>query len=439
MSITVMDFDDTLPARFRERVTHYLNCRVSGTDCGDVFSPVSYSLPPVFSDELSEGLRQAGEALQRSPFMPVMVEVSTDVKMLLDSELFFLIFGPQVLYGSAGLSPGQKEKYRILLNLHFTGGGAGDPPESFACSNVNRSLTEWCAFQDAVMHKQSANLARGRLLSQVLNWQHHRRDFPDTAWGALMLQMLPPDKRVAEDQLSRVVPELMRLFRAGLKRVTDGEMALFRECSVKTLHEYPLLRVLTDGIFADDTGRLMQYRADWLSAASAWLRDMTAHTQVPSAESETARSALLAMAFDDFYALVNATAYEYAISMQEHDGDDLRSVPLSAEDAALQGKIVRMNHVAVSQMTQAEHNSAVPQGLVKPCPELERMHFVMKDNHHVFLLSLENILLCLREAERQGEVPQIAEAWWSTLSWRYPDVLTVESEGDDTNGGHTCG
>ncbi|ECR8548928.1 hypothetical protein F2D81_15720 [Salmonella enterica] len=98
-----------------------------------------------------------------------------------------------------------------------------------------------------------------------------------------------------------------------------------------------------------------------------------------------------------------------------------------------------MNHVAVSQMRQAEHNSAVPQGLVKPCPELERMHFVMKDNHHVFLLSLENILLCLREAERQGEVPQIAEAWWSTLSWRYPDVLTVESEGDDTNGGHTCG
>ncbi|EJA7385364.1 hypothetical protein M6F62_002349 [Salmonella enterica] len=329
MSIMVVPFDDTLSAQFRDRVTHYLNCRVAGTGCGDVFSPVSYSLRPVFSAELLEGIRQAGEALQKAPFMPVMVEVSTDVKMLLDSELFFLIFGPQMLYGSAGLSPGQAEKYRILLNLRFPDEGDCDCPESFACSEVHRSLTDWCAFQDAVMRKQSANLARGRLLSQVLNRQRQRRDFPDTAWGALMLQMLPADKRIAVDQLSLVVPELMRLFRAGLKRVTEGEMALVRGCSLKTLHEYPLLRVLTDGVFTDDTGILMQYRSDWLSAASVWLRDiipLCGGGRVPSAVTEAVRSAVLAMAFDDFHALVHATAYDRAVSMPAHDGDDLQSV-----------------------------------------------------------------------------------------------------------------
>lgn len=69
MSIAVIPFDDTLPARFRDRVTHYLNCRISGTGCDDVFSPVSYNLPPVFSAELLEGGRQTGEALQQAPFI----------------------------------------------------------------------------------------------------------------------------------------------------------------------------------------------------------------------------------------------------------------------------------------------------------------------------------------------------------------------------------
>ncbi|EHE6020385.1 hypothetical protein JMS36_001792 [Salmonella enterica] len=82
-------------------------------------------------------------------------------------------------------------------------------------------------------------------------------------------------------------------------------------------------------------------------------------------------------------------------------------------------------------MTLPEHNPAVLQGLVLPCPEMECMHFVMKDNHHTFLLSLKNILLCLREAEKQGEVPQIDEAWWDTLSLRYPDILSADSRDTD--------
>ncbi|ENW9430759.1 hypothetical protein [Salmonella enterica] len=435
MSMTVVPFDYTLPVRYRDRVTHYLKHQVPGDDCDDVFSPVPYNLPPVFSADLLNGLRQAGDALLQRPFMPVMVEVSTAVKMLLDSELFFLIFGPEVLYVSAGRSPGQKEKHRILLKLRFPGEddepAAEHAPEGVATASFNRHLTDWCAFQDAVMQKKAGNLARGRLLSQVLKWQPQRRDFPATAWGAMMQRMLPPDEKVPEQVLSRVAPELMRLFRDGLKRVTEGEMALFRGCSLKTLREYPLLRTLTDGVLADDAGTLMQYRSAWLNAASVWLRDMmlTVHTLAPSAETD--RTAMLVLAFDDFHALVHATAYEHAVSTLEDDGSDLLSVPLSAEDAVRQGKVIRMKNAGAPQMTLPEHNPAVPQGLVLPWPEMEQMHFVMKDNHHIFLLSLKNILLCLREAEKQGEVPQIDEAWWDTLSWSYPDILSADSRDTD--------
>lgn len=435
MSMTVVPFDYTLPARYRDRVTHYLKHLVSGDDCNDVFSPVPYNLPPVFSADLLKGLRQAGDALLKVPFMPVMVEVSTGVKMLLDSELFFLIFGPEVLYGSAGLSPEQKEKHLVLLKLRFPGeddkSTAEHSPEGMATASLNRHLAGWCVFQESVMQKKAGNLARGRLLSQVLKWQQQRRDFPETVWGAMMLQMLPPDERMPEQLFPLMVPELMRLFRDGLKLVTEGEMALFRGCSLKTLREYPLLRALTDGILADDAGTLMQYRSAWLDAASAWLRDImpTVHTPAPSVETD--HTELLALAFDDFHALVHATAYEHAVSTLEDDGSDLLSVPLSAEDAVRQGKVIRMKNAGTPQMALPEHNPAVPQGQVLPCPEMERMHFVMKDNHHTFLLSLENILLCLREAEKQGEVPQIDEAWWDALSWSYPDILSVDGRDTD--------
>ncbi|HAV0157886.1 TPA: hypothetical protein JFV33_004912 [Salmonella enterica] len=52
MSMTAVPFDYTLPARYRDRVTHYLEYLVSGDDCNDVFSPVPYNLPPVFSADL---------------------------------------------------------------------------------------------------------------------------------------------------------------------------------------------------------------------------------------------------------------------------------------------------------------------------------------------------------------------------------------------------
>ncbi|ECT1022269.1 hypothetical protein DPO11_19825 [Salmonella enterica] len=372
MFMTVVPFDYTLPVRYRDRVTHYLEHLVSGDDCDDVFSPVPYHLPPVFSADLLNGLRLAGDALQQRPFMPVMVEVSTAVKMLLDSELFFLIFGPEVLYGSAGRSPGQKEKHRILLKLCFPGeddeSTAKHAPEGMATASFNRHLTDWCAFQDAVMQKKAGNLARGRLLSQVLKWQQQRRDFPETAWGAMMQLMLPPDERMPEQLFPLMVPELMRLFRDGLKRVTEGEMALFRGCSLKTLREYPLLRTLTDGILADDAGTLMQYRSAWLNAASVWLRDMmsTVHTPAPSAETD--RTELLALAFDDFHALVHATAYEHAVSTLDDDGSDLLSVPLNAEDVVRQGKVIRMKNAGAPQMTLPEHNPAVPSGAGAPLP-----------------------------------------------------------------------
>ncbi|MJZ42554.1 hypothetical protein DS487_16955 [Salmonella enterica subsp. enterica] len=342
MSMTVIPFDETLPVRYRNLVMHYLHGRTQGAGDGDVFSPEPYLLPPVFSPGLLDGFRQTGDAMQRTPFRPVMVEVTADVKKILDSDLFFLIFGPQVLYVSAGMAPGQTEKYRALLQLRFpappedSDDGAGDSPEAVASESVHRHLAQWCAFQTAAMCKKSANLARGRLLSQVLKWQQQRQDFPETAWGAMMQQMLDPEDRVPQALLSRVVPELMRLYRDGLRRVTDGERGMFLACSMKTLHDYPLLRVLTNGILAENRRSLMPYRSGWLIAGTAWLRDLIrtipAAELIPVAAAEASRlqadtvftgvpeieaTALLALAFDDFHALVHASAYEDAASLPD--------------------------------------------------------------------------------------------------------------------------
>lgn len=72
-------------------------------------------------------------------------------------------------------------------------------------------------------------------------------------------------------------------------------------------------------------------------------------------------------------------------------------------------------------------NRASPQGALIPSPELPQLHFVMKDNYHTFLLSLENILLCLREAERQGEIPPVGDEWWPHLQRKF-DVLRENTE-----------
>ncbi|AHG19504.1 hypothetical protein Z042_07670 [Chania multitudinisentens RB-25] len=78
----------------------------------------------------------------------------------------------------------------------------------------------------------------------------------------------------------------------------------------------------------------------------------------------------------------------------------------------------------VTPQSEAEKtdNWAYPDGVLVPSPELPQLHFVMKARHHTFLLSLENILLCLQEAERQGEVPTIEDIWWVTLQGKF-DVL----------------
>ncbi|WP_431888478.1 hypothetical protein PJ912_27225 [Pectobacterium colocasium] len=67
-------------------------------------------------------------------------------------------------------------------------------------------------------------------------------------------------------------------------------------------------------------------------------------------------------------------------------------------------------------------SQAHPQGIVLPSIELPTTHFVMQDNHHVFFVSLEHILLCLQEAEKQGEVPPLESEWWITLQGTYPSL-----------------
>ncbi|WP_309188399.1 hypothetical protein [Escherichia marmotae] len=61
-------------------------------------------------------------------------------------------------------------------------------------------------------------------------------------------------------------------------------------------------------------------------------------------------------------------------------------------------------------------NWASPQGALIPSPELPQLHFVMKDNYHTFFLSLENILLCLREADVREKYRPLAMNGGRTFS-----------------------
>ncbi|MEB7587795.1 hypothetical protein NGC36_21240 [Serratia rubidaea] len=54
-----------------------------------------------------------------------------------------------------------------------------------------------------------------------------------------------------------------------------------------------------------------------------------------------------------------------------------------------------------------------------PDDVLDDTYFVMQDGQHSFIVPLETILLCLRFAEREGEVPALPLEWWQLLQIRY--------------------
>lgn len=59
---------------------------------------------------------------------------------------------------------------------------------------------------------------------------------------------------------------------------------------------------------------------------------------------------------------------------------------------------------------------------IRPAPELQEMHFVLQDNVHTMLMPLGTLLNCLRDAEKQGEVPAIPDEWWALLNCKYPEI-----------------
>lgn len=77
----------------------------------------------------------------------------------------------------------------------------------------------------------------------------------------------------------------------------------------------------------------------------------------------------------------------------------------------------------VIQHARQLKNMAICRGVVLPDPDVmtePQCHFVMEDQYHRFMLPLSTLLLCLQEAEKQGEVPELSEAWWQSLKWQYP-------------------
>lgn len=56
-------------------------------------------------------------------------------------------------------------------------------------------------------------------------------------------------------------------------------------------------------------------------------------------------------------------------------------------------------------------------------PDLMDTHyFLLKSGKTEFLLSLENVLECLKFSEKEGIVPEINSDWWCAMITTYPDL-----------------
>lgn len=52
----------------------------------------------------------------------------------------------------------------------------------------------------------------------------------------------------------------------------------------------------------------------------------------------------------------------------------------------------------------------------------EILWFSLKKGEELFRMGLSDILLCLKFAEEQGEVPELPPSWWVRLSALYPQI-----------------
>ena len=66
-----------------------------------------------------------------------------------------------------------------------------------------------------------------------------------------------------------------------------------------------------------------------------------------------------------------------------------------------------------------DKNSTEVEQACSPNKDVHDIHFVMRDEHHHFIMTLETVLSCLHFAEQEGEVPALPLEWWQLLQTRY--------------------
>jgi len=64
-------------------------------------------------------------------------------------------------------------------------------------------------------------------------------------------------------------------------------------------------------------------------------------------------------------------------------------------------------------------NTAEVEQRCLPSLNVHDIHFVMRDEQHHFIMTLETVLSCLRFAEQEGDVPALPLEWWKLLLTRY--------------------
>lgn len=72
-----------------------------------------------------------------------------------------------------------------------------------------------------------------------------------------------------------------------------------------------------------------------------------------------------------------------------------------------------MNHDAIL------NNPAHPLANNPQRPEFDEWIIALRDNHHDFSMDAATILQCLRMLEQEGAVPELSDAWWTSVACRY--------------------
>lgn len=92
----------------------------------------------------------------------------------------------------------------------------------------------------------------------------------------------------------------------------------------------------------------------------------------------------------------------------------------------------KTNNLPADSLPETFFLDGKAQRLLEPDAE-DILWFSLKKGAIEFKIGLSDILMCLRFAEKQGEIPELPRMWWTRLSGMYPKLNDFWDDGKEGN------